>query len=304
MLHKSADHPQERLEERTSLPPDFPARIRKILRKKRLPKGNVYAVMPDGSYAAFKDTHKGEKVLATFLSQNMTPRGENVTSEFADLKVAALSKLAGFANERLAQKAHRAVMKQYGLTEADGEKYWKLKSAIYQKMGGEFTHKTASFRMEPLHKVAESFVPPPAVASAAARGLEYRSKASPSNKGGLSVSEAHQQGIGSGVQRAVNLKNRDAVSMDTINRMVSFFARHAGNESVSPENKGTPWNDKGYVAYLLWGGGAGKAWANSIKNKMESKEKPREAEKMAAALDALKTTLRNNPASNHFLLHP
>jgi len=139
---KQADHPQERLEERTSLPPDFPARIRKILRKKRLPKGNVYAVMPDGSYAAFKDTHKGEKVLATFLSQNMTPRGENVTSEFADLKVAALSKLAGFADERLAQKAHRAVVKQYGLTEADGEKYWKLKSAIYQKMGGEFTHKT------------------------------------------------------------------------------------------------------------------------------------------------------------------
>jgi hypothetical protein len=139
---KQADHPQERLEERTSLPPDFPARIRKILRKKRLPKGNVYAVMPDGSYAAFKDTHKGDKVLATFLSQNMTPRGGNVTSEFADLKVAALSKLAGFADERLAQKAHRAVVKQYGLTEADGEKYWKLKSAIYQKMGGEFTHKT------------------------------------------------------------------------------------------------------------------------------------------------------------------
>jgi hypothetical protein len=286
-MYKLADHPQERLEERTSLPSDFPARIRKILRKKRLPKGNVYAVMPDGSYAAFKDTHKGDKVLATFLSQNMTPRGENVTSEFADLKVAALSKLAGFANERLAQKAHRAVVKQYGLTEADGEKYWKLKSAIYQKMGGEFTHKTASFRMEPMHKVAESFVPPPAVASAAARGLEYRAKASPSNKGGLSVSEAHQQGIGSGVQRAVNLKNRDAVSMDTINRMVSFFARHAGNESVSPENKGTPWNDKGYVAYLLWGGGAGKAWANSIKNKMESKDTPREADKMAAAINAL-----------------
>ena len=139
---KQADHPQERLEERTSLPPDFPARIRKILHKKRLPKGNVYAVMPDGSFAAFKDAHDGQKVLATFLGRDMNPKGQNVTSEFQELKLARLSKLAGFADERLAQKAHRAVVKQYGLTEADGEKYWKLKSAIYQKMGGEFTHKT------------------------------------------------------------------------------------------------------------------------------------------------------------------
>ena len=46
------------------------------------------------------------------------------------------------------------------------------------------------------------FTPPKGVADAAAKGLELRQKASPSNRGGLTPAEASKQGIGSGVQRA------------------------------------------------------------------------------------------------------
>jgi len=113
------------------------------------------------------------------------------------------------------------------------------------------------------------FKPPKSVADAAAKGLEYRQKASPSNKGGLTPAEASKQGIGSGVQRAVNLKNRDNTSPDVIRQMVAFFSRHEKNKSIAPENKDTPWNDKGHVAWLIWGGDPGKAWAEKVRNQMD-----------------------------------
>lgn len=113
------------------------------------------------------------------------------------------------------------------------------------------------------------FKPPKSVADAAAKGLEYREKASPSNKGGLTPAEASKLGIGSGVQRAVNLKNRDNISPDVIRQMTAFFSRHEKNKSIAPENKDTPWNDKGHVAWLIWGGDPGKAWANKVRDQMD-----------------------------------
>lgn len=118
-----------------------------------------------------------------------------------------------------------------------------------------------------------SFTPPEGVASAASRGLEYRKKASPSNKGGLTQEQAAKEGIGSGVQRATNLKNRDAVSPEVIRQMVAFFSRHEKNKTVEAEHKDTPWNDKGYVAWLLWGGDAGKAWAERVAAQMDAADK-------------------------------
>lgn len=33
---------------------------------------------------------------------------------------------------------------------------------------------------------------------------------------------------------------------------------------VNPENKDTPHKDNGFISYLLWGGEAGKRWAEKI----------------------------------------
>lgn len=131
------------------------------------------------------------------------------------------------------------------------------------------------------------FTPPESVAKAAEKGMEYRQKASPSNRGGLTPAEAAKQGIGSGVQRAVNLKNRDTISPDTVRQMGRFFARHEKNKSIGPENKGTPWNDKGYVAWLLWGGDPGKAWADKVIRQMDAadeKEKGKTASRIASRI--------------------
>jgi hypothetical protein len=57
--------------------------------------------------------------------------------------------------------------------------------------------------------------------------------------------------------------------------MVSFFARHEKNKGIDPDKKGSPEKDAGYVAWLLWGGDAGKAWANKVKGQMDAADKKR-----------------------------
>lgn len=111
------------------------------------------------------------------------------------------------------------------------------------------------------------FVPPKGVQQAAERGLKNRKKY---GRGGLSNKQASEQGIGSGVQRAVNLKNGNKVSPQTIKRMKSFFARHEKNkDSRMPD--GSP--GAGKIAWDLWGGSAGKRWAESTARKMENADK-------------------------------
>ena len=130
------------------------------------------------------------------------------------------------------------------------------------------------------------FKPPKSVADAAERGLEYRKKANPSDKGGLTPAEASEQGIGSGVQRATNLKNRTNVSPEVIRQMCAFFSRHEKNKGISAENKATPWKDKGHVAWLLWGGDPGKTWAEKVRDQMDRADE--KAESKTASDDVLK----------------
>lgn len=94
-----------------------------------------------------------------------------------------------------------------------------------------------------------SFVPPVTVARAAALGLKYRRKF---KRGGTPV----------GVARAVQLKNRRPVSLDTIRRMYSYFSRHATDKRPGWNNPRNP--SAGYIAWLLWGGDPGRTWATAI----------------------------------------
>lgn len=143
------------------------------------------------------------------------------------------------------------------------------------------------------------FKPPESVANAAEKGLEYRKKQG-EDKAGLTPEEASKEGIGSGVQRAVNLKNRDEVSPETINKMVGFFARHEKNSKIDAKHKGEPWKDKGYVSWLLWGGDPGKTWAEKVKRQMEAadeKAKKKTARRVVARYLALKEASENEPTN-------
>lgn len=115
------------------------------------------------------------------------------------------------------------------------------------------------------------FIPPRSVSNEAKRGLKYREMAG--GKGGLTPEQASKEGVGSGVQRAVNLKNRDRISFETIKKMKAFFDRHQKNKSVDPKYKKEPWKDRGLVAWLLWGGDSGYIWAKKILKMHEQSKK-------------------------------
>jgi hypothetical protein len=65
-----------------------------------------------------------------------------------------------------------------------------------------------------------------------------------------------------GVARARDISNRENLSIETIKRMVSYFARHEVDkeaEGFYTRQEGFP--SAGRIAWDAWGGDAGKAWA-------------------------------------------
>lgn len=123
---------------------------------------------------------------------------------------------------------------------------------------------------------ADGYKPPEAVRKNARRGLELREKY---GKGGLSTQEAGRQGIGSGVARARNLANGDNISIDTIRRMSAFFSRHEKNKEGGED-------DAGYIAWMLWGGDAGRSWVEGILRK-EEESKSSNLDEIKALADAI-----------------
>jgi len=105
-------------------------------------------------------------------------------------------------------------------------------------------------------KISINLKPPQAVAKEAEKGLQLHRKF---KRGGTAV----------GWARARELKNRQTVSPETIFRMVSYFARHeVDKKGKNFFNKEKPSN--GYIAWLLWGGDAGRVWAGKIKKQLKN----------------------------------
>lgn len=73
-----------------------------------------------------------------------------------------------------------------------------------------------------------------------------------------------------GWTRARQLAGKQKLSYSTIARMAAF-ARHRKNAAIDPKYKNEPWKDRGYVAWLGWGGTSGVNWAikkaEAIRNK-------------------------------------
>jgi hypothetical protein len=104
------------------------------------------------------------------------------------------------------------------------------------------------------------FTPPKGVREEAQKGLDWRKEY---KRGGTAV----------GVARARDLSNAVSVSPETIKRMVSYFARHEVDkqgEGWSPGEDGFPSN--GRIAWALWGGDAGQAWAGKVLKSMNARD--------------------------------
>jgi hypothetical protein len=105
---------------------------------------------------------------------------------------------------------------------------------------------------------SDTYVPPEAVAENARRALEVRAEKPPSQRGMTPV----------GLARARQLANRQPVSVATLRRMISYFARHEVDKA------GATWDEqgKGWQAWYGWGGDEGWAWARRIVEREDSVE--------------------------------
>lgn len=81
---------------------------------------------------------------------------------------------------------------------------------------------------------------------------------------GLAWREEFRRGSGAvGVARARDIRNRARLSPDTVRRMSSFFARHEVDKEAEGFRRGEDgFPSAGRIAWALWGGDPGMAWAN------------------------------------------
>lgn len=119
--------------------------------------------------------------------------------------------------------------------------------------------------MEPLGEIgrslrAESYTPTQAMKDEAQRGLDWREEF---GRGGTMV----------GVARARDIVNGRDLPIETVKRMRSYFARHEVDkkgQGWSPDQDGYP--SAGRIAWALWGGDAGRAWAEAIVAEYEDRQ--------------------------------
>jgi len=129
------------------------------------------------------------------------------------------------------------------------------KAQAYKKQIETLTATRDKLTATKAYKAINGHKPPAGVREAAARGLELRSQF---GRGGTAV----------GIARARDLSNGKGISDSTIKRMNSFFARHAVDKRPGWSDPANPTN--GYIAHMLWGGDAGKAWARKISRQLEA----------------------------------
>lgn len=133
----------------------------------------------------------------------------------------------------------------------EGEDATEALIAWYEKNLGAVKALTESGEeVATLKNPGRTFIPPAKVAAEARYGLELRAAQPPSNRCCTDV----------GIRRAVQLANRQPVSVETLKRMRSYFQRHA----VDKRGRGWGVSSKGFQAWLLWGGNSGRDFANRI----------------------------------------
>jgi hypothetical protein len=144
------------------------------------------------------------------------------------------------------------------IVERDGE--FCVTSADGSRSFGCYpTEEEAQLRLDEVERFSkvDSYEPTDAMVSEAERGLQWREEY---NRGGTAV----------GVARARDISNRKNLSYDTVQRMRSYFARHEVDkqgEGFSPGEDGYP--SAGRIAWALWGGDAGKSWADAIVSRVD-----------------------------------
>ena len=101
--------------------------------------------------------------------------------------------------------------------------------------------------------MSETFTPTDAMASAAKRALKWKEQG-----------KATGAGTPVGWTRARQLANKQALSLDTVKRMYSFFSRHEVDKKGEGFHSGPKFPSNGRIMWDAWGGDAGFSWSRAI----------------------------------------
>ena len=209
---------------------------------------------------------------------------ENVTTELSDELAIEVAKTIGISGdvkvvlgvngyEMQIEKSQDEIDDlEFDVLAGDVEKTIRRKNGKYtvfsadgsREFGTYDSKKEAEERLAQIERFkemdkADGYTPPAAVREAAQRALDW-----------IGEGKAGQGFTSVGRGRARQLASGDSVGVDTLKRMRSFLARHIVDkkaEGFSRGEKGYP--SPGRVAWDAWGGDAGRAWVESILDKLE-----------------------------------
>jgi len=133
-----------------------------------------------------------------------------------------------------------------------------------RKFGTYETKEEADERLRQMEmfKADDSYTPPKSVRQAAQRAIEW-----------IGEGFAGQGFTATGRVRAGQLARGEAVSIETLKRMKSFFSRHEVDKKAKGFNRGEDgFPSGGRVAWDAWGGDAGFAWAEAMVSRYENQK--------------------------------
>ena len=130
---------------------------------------------------------------------------------------------------------------------------------------------------------SDTHIPPEAVADNARMALEVRAEKPASEQGMTLV----------GLARARQLAERRPVSVATLRRMLSYFARH------EVDKEGATWEErgKGWQAWYGWGGDEGRDWAQAIIHEEDSMDETKASRRHSEADMKLIRTARKGASA-------
>ena len=109
-----------------------------------------------------------------------------------------------------------------------------------------------------IQAAADSYRPTAGMREEAERGLAWRRE---HGRGGTAI----------GVARARDIANGRPLSLDTVERMASYFARHEVDKKGEGWSAGEPgYPSAGRIAWALWGGDAGRSFVTEILDSQEA----------------------------------
>lgn len=166
---------------------------------------------------------------------------------------------------------------------------------LKRKSAGDFTPSGRKYGPSERDKARGVFAnldltPPAAVRQAAKLGLKLRQrneqrKELPKGDPDRLAASASLGGLEIGVQRAAQLASGEPMAPRDIRRMARYFARKASD----PQRPGFGDRDRptpAYVSWLLWGGDAGRSWAERMVKRMDRAERRQARREVVEAVRA------------------